>query len=331
MFSPIKTLSQIYLRKRPFILNHKINIACDCKCRFCDSWKIKESAEDLMGTGQVKDLLDRAARAGMLSYSAWGGEPLLRDDCAEILAHARERGFFTTLSTNASLLAQRAAEIEPSTSLYLVSLDGVGNTHDKVRGFPGLFDKVVEGLEKVKQLGGRVRLYYNVNLDTVVDLEAAAGLARNMGISIFYFPVVRFPGYNDRIVPEREAEQDAFRRVLSLKQSGYPVVNLTSYLKVIIDARSVPCRFPRYHIYVDYDGTIYTCDLGPNKKLAVWGNAREQNLEELFGSKAFREKTTQLESCNACRLSCGEIGSGSPLTQFPVRAMTRIRHEWIMQ
>jgi len=328
MFSPLKTLSMIYLKKRPFLLNHKINIACDCRCKFCDSWRIKEDPQALMSPDEIRALLDRAAALGMLSYSAWGGEPLLREDLPRVMAHARRRGFFTTISTNASLLSDRARELAPHTSHFIVSLDGTGDTHDKVRGFPGLFERVVAGIEELRKLGGvRVRLFYNVNKDTGEDVAEAARLAGGLGVSIFFYPVVRFPGYNDALVLEREQEREIFSRIKGLKRAGYPVLNLSSYLEVVEKGKSVRCRFPAYHIYVDYDGELYTCDLGPNRKLARWGDCRTVDLGALFASRAFRDKAAELSACNACRLSCGEIGFGSPLLQFPARAWVRLRYE----
>lgn len=331
MFSSIKTIRQIYFIKRPFLLNHKINIACDCRCRFCSSWQIEEEPETLLSRVEIESLLDRAAQAGMLSYSVWGGEPLLREDAPQIMAHAKKRKFFTTISTNAGLLRERADEFTASTDLFLVSLDGIGKTHDKVRGLPGLFDKVVEGTRYLRGKGARVRLYYNVNTMTAGDVEEAARLARELKVSIFYFPMVRFAGYNDKLLLGREEEKEVFGRIIRLKAGGYPVVNLGSYLRLIRDGQKTDCNFPEFHVYVDYDGALYSCDLGPDHKLATWGDAREVNLAELFDSEKFKAKTKELASCNACRLSCGEIGAGSPLLQFPVRAWTRLQHEWMFQ
>jgi MoaA/NifB/PqqE/SkfB family radical SAM enzyme len=220
MFSPLKTLGMIYLKKRPFILNHKVNIACDCRCRFCNSWQIEERPESLMALDEIKSMLDQAAAVGMLSYSAWGGEPLLREDTHEIMSHARKRGFFTALSTNGSLLADRADEFIPHTSLFLISLDGIEKTHDKVRGFPGLFDRVVKGIELLRGRGATVRLFYNVNMMTLEDVAGAAKLAKELSVSIFYFPVVKFPGYNDQITLDRDTEAQVFGRIIGLKREG---------------------------------------------------------------------------------------------------------------
>jgi len=333
MFSPLKIISMVYMRKRPFMLNHKINIACDCRCKFCNSWRIDEDPDTLLDTSDVKDVLDQADEAGMLSYSMWGGEPLLREDSAEVMAYAHGKGMFTTISTNASLLAERAEELSPHTSLFLISLDGIGETHDKVRVLPGLFDKAVAGIEAVKKRGAKVRLFYNVNRISYPDVEEAARLARKLKLSIFYFPILHIPGYNENVLLDDEIRRETFGKILSLKRKGFPVLNLGSFLKVIRDGREARCRFPWYHVYLDYDGQLYTCDLGPmpEHKPAIWGDVRNTDLLELFRSEEWRGRMRELEGCNACRLSCAEIGSGSPLFQFPIRALTRLRHEWIFQ
>ena len=329
MFSPLETLKAVYLTRRPFLLNHKINIACDCRCKYCNSWQLTEDPARLLTRAEIETLLDRARAAGMVSYSVWGGEPLLRDDLPAVLAHARRLGFFTTISTNASCLAARAPELAPHTSLFAVSLDGIGPVHDRVRGVPGLFDKVVAGIEAVRTAGTRVRLFYNVNMLNADGIAEAAALARDLGASIFFMPAIPLAGHNERVLLDDATRARAFEQVLTLKRGGYPVLNLKFYARVIRDGASIKCRFPRYHIYVDHDGSLYTCDLGPkpDEKLAVWGDCRQVDLAALFDSREFRDKTRALENCQACRLSCGEIGSGSPLLQFPARAWLRLRHE----
>ena len=242
MFSPIKTLAQLYLYRRPFLLNQKINIACDCRCKFCNTWQIKEEPESLLDRAETQSLIDRAARAGMLSYSMWGGEPLLREDAPAIMAHARKQGFFTTISTNGSLLRDRADELLPHTTLFLVSLDGIGKTHDQVRGSPGLFDKVVDGIGFLRSRGGRVRIFYNVNTTTAPDVAESARLARDLGVSIFFYPMVKNPGYNDRLVLEGDSHRETFDLILRLKSEGFPVINLAGYLKVIRE----DVEFPLY-------------------------------------------------------------------------------------
>jgi MoaA/NifB/PqqE/SkfB family radical SAM enzyme len=331
MFNPLKIMHRVFITKKPWMLNHKINIACNCRCRFCNSWKIKETPENLMTRSEIEGFLDRAYEAGILGYSVWGGEPLLREDTPAVVAHAKKKGLFTTINTEGSLLKERAGELVSNTDLFLVSLDGIGKTHDKVRGYPGLFDKAVEGIEELRKKGARVRLFYNINTMTISDVMAAAKLGRDLKVSIFYFPTLRIEGYNDKIVMSRQMEKEAFSEVMKLKDEGYPVLNLRSYLKVIRDGSSINCHFPSYHIYVDYDGKIYTCDLGPHTKKGEWGDAREMDLGRLFDSDEFETLAKNLINCNDCRLQCGEIGSGNPMFQFPIRAITRLRHEWIFQ
>lgn len=321
----------IYILKRPFFLNHKINIACDCRCKICNSWKKKEDKSILLTRDEIEALLENASRAGMLSYSIWGGEPLLREDTSSVLAYAKKLGFFTTVSTNASLLEERAEELAPHTSLFTVSLDGMRETHDHIRGFPGLFEKVVRGIEEVRIKGGKIRLFYMVNADNIKDIEQTAGLAKELGVSISFYPLLNFPGYNDSLCLSPEQTRETFDNILKLKREGYPVVNLSSYLKVIRDDKKVKCHFPKYHIYVDWEGTLYTCDLAPDNKHIKWGDIRDVDLFELISGQELRKQAKELENCNQCRLSCAELGYGSPFVQFPERILSRVRHELLFQ
>ena len=70
----------------------------------CNSWLTREDKDKLLSREQIKSVQEEANRLGMFVYAIAGGEPLLREDCPEIVAHAKALGFMTLISTNAGLL-----------------------------------------------------------------------------------------------------------------------------------------------------------------------------------------------------------------------------------
>lgn len=72
----------------------ELTYRCDHRCRYCSCpWEYGDDfpryAE--MDTAEWKALIDTLCDLGVSSFGFTGGEPLLRDDCMEILGHARER------------------------------------------------------------------------------------------------------------------------------------------------------------------------------------------------------------------------------------------------
>ena len=75
-----------------------------------------------MKTEEVFQMLDEAYDAGMRGYYMFGGEPLIRQDIAEITDYAKNKGFITVMNTNGSLLEQKAAKLK-NLDFAFVSLD----------------------------------------------------------------------------------------------------------------------------------------------------------------------------------------------------------------
>ena len=79
----------------PVFLTHIVTDFCNLRCQFCDLWKEqkKKDIHNELTTEEVFRLLDQARDAGMVSYTLWGGEPLLRKDIGEILEYAHRKKF----------------------------------------------------------------------------------------------------------------------------------------------------------------------------------------------------------------------------------------------
>jgi MoaA/NifB/PqqE/SkfB family radical SAM enzyme len=77
--------------------------------------------EDL-STEEVFGLLDEAYDVGLRGYYLFGGEPTVRSDIGKVVDYAKEKGFVTTMNTNASLLGAKAESLR-NLDFVFVSLD----------------------------------------------------------------------------------------------------------------------------------------------------------------------------------------------------------------
>ena len=91
-----------------------------------------------------------ALKKGGVSFLGFeGGEPLLRNDIQDILAESHKR-FHTSIVTNGWLLKTKLKSIENYVDYMFVSIDGIGELHDKMRGISGSFNKAMEGIKAAK-------------------------------------------------------------------------------------------------------------------------------------------------------------------------------------
>jgi MoaA/NifB/PqqE/SkfB family radical SAM enzyme len=158
-----------------------------------------------------------------------GGEPTLwKEDgrtINDLIDAAMEIGFFSvTVTTNAQ---QDFSWIRPQ-SIW-VSMDGVGEYHDRVRG-EGSFARLEENIRN----SGKKHICVNmvVNALNYESLDTAMEYAKNNPsieqISInFHTP---YPGTEYLMLPA-EQKAELIDKVLEYKKKGYPIMNSRSGLK----------------------------------------------------------------------------------------------------
>lgn len=153
-----KALDLARLRRapgRPTQIHLSVTDRCFLPCLHCDIWKNK--TPDLPGEVWV-DVLDRLAQwLGPVATNFVGGEPLLRKDLEELMAHSVRLGNEVSFNTNAWLLTkERARRIsEAGVSIAYVSMDGAREaTVDHSRNRAGSWRKCQEAFDLFDALPG---------------------------------------------------------------------------------------------------------------------------------------------------------------------------------
>ncbi len=144
-----------------------------------------------MDTETVRWLYREAGRAGLAQLVVWGGEPLLRDDLPDLLDEARRAGLLTTLISNGWLLGERWPELRGRVDALILSLDEVGPAHDRLRGLPGLFERLEAFADTLRRDPLRPTLLVNTVLsrENRGALPRVAEVARRWGAGLYVCPM----------------------------------------------------------------------------------------------------------------------------------------------
>ena len=109
-----------------------------------------------------------------------GGEPTLRRDVPEIIdLFVEKNGVDRVIIPTNGLIKSRVCEIvdralgrNPKIDLYLnIALDGYGETHDRIRGVPGNWQKTLDCIEALYPLKEKYGDRFRLNVNTVVCAE----------------------------------------------------------------------------------------------------------------------------------------------------------------
>ncbi len=167
---------------RPLAAHVKLTENCQAKCISCDYWKSRW--DDRIDTVRAIDLVNQIADAGIRSLRFTGGEPLLRKDFFEVLQQAKTSSFkHIILQTNGLLLKKFNKEINASPITNIsVSIDGLKETNDRIRGIRGYFDLGMEGIKLLRNK--KVSIAITLNRISASELGTLADVARDAGAGI---------------------------------------------------------------------------------------------------------------------------------------------------
>jgi MoaA/NifB/PqqE/SkfB family radical SAM enzyme len=260
----------------------------------CPFWK--RSTQD-SSTGQEKKILRQIYDSGACSVAFEGGEPLLRKDLVEILAFSRYLPLHTSLITNGTLLESRIDEIAQyiNGALY-VSLDGLEKTHDTIRGVNGCFRKAVKGIIASR---GRVPVTINTTImaDNIHEIEDLVKLAKELDIKISL--AVAYDYCNAKATaPASQKIREIAGKLVEMKKNGYPLVNSTSYFKVIAKEKKWTCK-PWLTVNVGPGGTlVLPCYV--RNDYATSTSVFETSIKTAISGFNWKET----KKCQNCNLHC---------------------------
>ena len=120
----------------------------------------------------------------------------MRRDIFEISHRAKDKGFYTALSSNGTLIdATTIEKIDAVDYDYVgVSLDGIGATHDRFRRRDGAFDEALAGLRLCRQRGLKAGLRFTMTRDNQHELPDLLALLEREDIDKFYFSHLNYGG-----------------------------------------------------------------------------------------------------------------------------------------
>jgi radical SAM protein with 4Fe4S-binding SPASM domain len=169
---------------RPVHVVWEITLACDLKCGHCGSRAgAKRSGE--LSTEECLRIVGELAALGTREISLIGGEAYLRRDFAEIIAAITEAGIECTLQSGGRNLTEarlRAAKDAGLTALG-ISIDGLADWHDELRGVPGSFDAAIGALHRARELGLATGVNTTISKRSLEQLDGLLDALIPTGIS----------------------------------------------------------------------------------------------------------------------------------------------------
>jgi radical SAM protein with 4Fe4S-binding SPASM domain len=308
----------------PYRMDLALTYRCNNACAHC--YNARPRSFPQLSTGEWKKILDRLWELGIPHVVFTGGEPTLRDDLAELVAHAEKNGQITGLNTN----ARRLSNPETLNRLVQAGLDHVQITlesHDPaihnlmVAGGPKAWPETVAGLRNAL----KSPLYVMTNttllqanspyLAETLEFLAAEGVP-TLGLNALIYSgrgLTVGSGLAESALPPlleiaRQLTTDHGQRLI-----WYTPTQYCHFDPVLLDLGVKGCTAALYNMCVEPNGDVIPCQsyyqpLG-NLVKDPWETIWQHDL-----AVSLRERKAIPPGCAACLL-LPECGGGCPLSR----------------
>jgi radical SAM protein len=175
----------------PHLVFWETTKACSLACRHCRASAQLDALPGELSTQEGFALIDQIADmpgpSPILVFT--GGDCFARADLARLIGHARSRGLRLGIAPSVTDRLTREA-LEEMYALGVrsvsISLDGASpESHDTLRGIPGHFDKTIETLHMMRDLGFRLQVNTTVMKHNAREMAEIFSLLRETGVSIW--------------------------------------------------------------------------------------------------------------------------------------------------
>jgi MoaA/NifB/PqqE/SkfB family radical SAM enzyme len=292
-------------RIRPLAAHVKLTENCQAKCISCNYWQTRW--QDGINTDRAIALVNELGALGVRSVRFTGGEPLLRTDFFQILDKSNTSPFQSIIiQTNGLLLKKLHKEMNdsPITSVA-VSIDGLKETNDLIRGIRGYFDLAMEGIKLLRNK--KVKISVTLNRISAKELSELADIARAAGAQLESNILTRSLYFTkdadlDAMWPQRSDVQE-IETVLrnKLKRPDYEVDYITRYYNNDETLEEPPCVLGYLQVFVISNGDVLT-GCYPLKPV---GNILKDSLENILASDEYAQQAQAMirRECPGC--TCG--------------------------
>jgi len=295
----------------------------------CSRYKAPSKPEEEIALETIRKL------PPMYFTNITGGEPFIRTDLPAIVRELNKISDRIVISTN-GYFTERIVDLckeFPGIGIR-ISIEGLEETNNKIRGLDDGFNRGYETLKKLTQMGmkdvGFGMTVQDINANDLVELyklsddmnmEFATASLHNS----FYFVEVK------NIIHDRPMVAQKFEDLINeLLRSNSPKKWFRAYFNhglinyIYGQKRLLPCDMAFDTFFIDPYGDVMPCNGTKDKE--VMGNLNEQSWEELWNSEQAENVRSKVRHCDR---GCWMIGSVSPAMKKYIwtPALWVIRHK----
>lgn len=305
----------LYLAPQLRHLFLELTLQCNANCFHCGSNCTSQAGEEL-SLSEYKKLLEEVKEdfdIRKLQLCITGGEPLLRKDFFNIMSYAHALGYRWGMTSNATLIDKETAHklAQCGMSTISVSIDGLRDTHDTLRGMKGGYDRAMRGIQNLIDEGAfqSVQVTTVFNHQNIAELDALFEAMEQLDIDSWRVATLEPIGRaleRPELMCRKEDYIRLFDFVREKRKLGFPVeYGCTHFLGLDYEAEVRDwywlCNAGVYTASIMANGDIGACLDIERREETIQGNIRRDRFSDVWNRRfeIFRKDISA--DCDTCR------------------------------
>jgi len=278
----------VSVKNRTYQVSYEINNICNLNCFHCCNRSFLNSDKGLP-LKKIFALIDDLKKIRVKNIYLTGGEPTLYPHFKEVIKYIHSKKIELILATNGLDIIHFIPAIKKYVSKNVgvfVSLDGIGETHDYLRGVKGCFERVVNSIKSLVNSGVKTRISTVVWSRNIKELEPLVLLAKSLGAYQIHFSSLLNVG---NVVRGKSLQIDAKKYPFIVRKIHY-LINKYSGKDFIVstrrdfplDSQSDYCHGGERIIHINCRGEFFPCSWIAKSSISRFYTAKwkEGKIEE---------------------------------------------------
>ena len=295
----------------------ELTLQCNEHCFHCGSSCTSEKKEELSLEEyqrilrEVKEDFD----IRQIQLCITGGEPLLRRDFFQIMSYAHKLGYRWGMTSNATLIDQNVAHrlAECGMGTVSVSIDGLEETHDRLRGMIGGYRRAMRGIQCLidEHAFRNVQVTTVINHQNIDELDALFAIMDQIDIDswrVIHLEPIGRALKRPELMCTKEDYIRLFDFIREKRKQGYPLeFGCSHYLGLDYEAEVRDwywlCNAGVYTASIMSNGDIGACLDIERRPETIQGNIRKDRFKDIWENRfeLFRHDLSDLNAeCRSC-------------------------------
>jgi len=307
----------------PYRMDLALTYRCNNNCAHC--YNARERNYPERDTQYWKQIIDKLWEIGIPHLVFTGGEPTLREDLAELIHYAEQKGFITGLNTNGRKLADSVflkSLIDAGLDHVQITLEShTAAIHDKMVSATGAWQDTVQGIKNVVNSN----LYFMTNTTLLKnnhnDLKDFLVFSHELGIPTIGLNALIYSGKGNTVdtgLPESKLPELLKIAIDHTHQSGqrliwYTPTQYCHFDPMQLDLGIKGCTAAYYNMCIEPDGQVIPCQSYYESLGSLIDNPWQKIWNHPLSIK-LRERKDAPQACHHCDYF-QECGGGCPLSR----------------